>query len=122
MLRKRLLDEKFKMNEVVSVRELLETMGSSEIGLKEERGLSEEPCSNRAGLLSCEQDSNEHKIKIYPKDKRRTEKIMLYILVEAMLAAVILILIVWWTMFHGRERGEKKPAKETEVKKETSKE
>jgi len=47
---------------------------------------------------------------------------MLYILVEAMLAAAILILIVWWTMFHGRERGEKKPAKETEVKKETSKE
>jgi len=47
---------------------------------------------------------------------------MLYILVEALLAAFILILIVWWTMFHGRDKGEKKPSKEAEVKKETNKE
>jgi hypothetical protein len=33
---------------------------------------------------------------------------MLYILIEALLAGSILILIVWWTMFHGRPKGEKK--------------
>jgi hypothetical protein len=33
---------------------------------------------------------------------------MLYILMEALLAGSILVLIVWWTMFHGRHRGEKK--------------
>ena len=33
---------------------------------------------------------------------------MIYILIEALLAGSILVLIVWWTMFHGRTRGEKK--------------
>ena len=31
---------------------------------------------------------------------------MLLILLEALLALVVLILIVWWTMFSGRPRGE----------------
>jgi hypothetical protein len=36
------------------------------------------------------------------------DKGMGYILMEAFLAGSILVLIVWWTMFHGRDRGEKK--------------
>lgn len=31
---------------------------------------------------------------------------MLLILLEAMLALVVLVAIVWWTMFSGRKRGE----------------
>lgn len=31
---------------------------------------------------------------------------MLYILLEALLALVLLLLIVWWTMFSGRRKGE----------------
>jgi hypothetical protein len=33
---------------------------------------------------------------------------MLLILLEAMLALVLLVLIVWWTMFSGRKKGEPK--------------
>jgi hypothetical protein len=31
---------------------------------------------------------------------------MLFILLEALLALVLLVLIVWWTMFSGRKKGE----------------
>ena len=31
---------------------------------------------------------------------------MLVILLEALLALVVLVAIVWWTMFAGRKRGE----------------
>ena len=31
---------------------------------------------------------------------------MLVILLEALLALVVLVFIVWWTMFSGRKRGE----------------
>ncbi|WP_455554588.1 hypothetical protein [Comamonas sp.] len=31
------------------------------------------------------------------------------ILLEALLALLILVAIVWWTMFHGREKGELVP-------------
>lgn len=31
---------------------------------------------------------------------------MIYILLEACLAGMILVLIVWWTMFSGRSKGE----------------
>ena len=32
------------------------------------------------------------------------------ILLEALLALVVLIVIVWWTMFAGRQKGELPPA------------
>jgi len=31
---------------------------------------------------------------------------MIYIVLEAFLAGMILVLIVWWTMFAGRHKGE----------------
>jgi hypothetical protein len=31
---------------------------------------------------------------------------MLLILLEALLALLVLVLIVWWTMFSGRDKGE----------------
>jgi hypothetical protein len=34
-------------------------------------------------------------------------KRMLLILLEALGAGLILVLIVWWTMFHGRQGGER---------------
>lgn len=37
---------------------------------------------------------------------------MLLILLEALLALVVLVLIVWWTMFSGRPRGEPPRAEE----------
>ncbi len=36
------------------------------------------------------------------------------ILLEALLALVVLVAIVWWTMFSGRQRGELKPAEPQE--------
>jgi hypothetical protein len=33
---------------------------------------------------------------------------MLLILLEALLALVLILLIVWWTMFSGRDKGELK--------------
>ncbi|WP_395689581.1 hypothetical protein [Caenimonas koreensis] len=35
---------------------------------------------------------------------------MLLILLEALLALVLLIAIVWWTMFSGRKKGELPPS------------
>ncbi|CAA9443362.1 MAG: hypothetical protein AVDCRST_MAG51-3457 [uncultured Ramlibacter sp.] len=35
---------------------------------------------------------------------------MLLILLEALLALALLVLIVWWTMFSGRPRGERPEA------------
>ena len=39
---------------------------------------------------------------------------MWIILLEALAALVVLLLIVWWTMFSGRTRGELPPAPATE--------
>jgi hypothetical protein len=33
---------------------------------------------------------------------------MWVILLEALAALALLVLIVWWTMFHGRHRGERR--------------
>jgi hypothetical protein len=38
---------------------------------------------------------------------------MLLILLEALLALGVLILIVWWTMFSGRPKGEPPPDDDT---------
>lgn len=38
------------------------------------------------------------------------------ILLEALLALLILVGIVWWTMFHGRPRGEPESAPEPPAK------
>ena len=38
---------------------------------------------------------------------------MLLILLEALLALAVLVLIVWWTMFSGRPRGEPPPGDDT---------
>lgn len=37
---------------------------------------------------------------------KATKRIMLLILLEALLALVLLVGIVWWTMFSGRPKGE----------------
>ena len=39
---------------------------------------------------------------------------MLLILLEALLALALLILIVWWTMFSGRPKGERPSESETD--------
>jgi hypothetical protein len=38
--------------------------------------------------------------------RTRRKPFMLVILLEALLAMALLILIVWWTMFSGRKKGE----------------
>ena len=38
--------------------------------------------------------------------RSRREKFMTLILLEALLALLVLVLIVWWTMFSGRPKGE----------------
>jgi hypothetical protein len=40
--------------------------------------------------------------------KPRATNDMWVILLEALGALAALVLIVWWTMFHGRDRGERK--------------
>ena len=42
--------------------------------------------------------------------RSRRETFMTLILLEALLALAVLILIVWWTMFSGRPKGERKAA------------
>ena len=37
-------------------------------------------------------------------------RVMTLLLLEALLAMMVLIFIVWWTMFSGRKKGEIKPA------------
>ncbi|MET0310411.1 MAG: hypothetical protein ABW051_00020 [Burkholderiaceae bacterium] len=37
---------------------------------------------------------------------------MLLILLEALGALLLLVLIVWWTMFSGRDKGELRPEEE----------
>ena len=45
------------------------------------------------------------------------------ILLEALLALVLLVMIVWWTMFSGRDKGELKPDdKEERTNKSSNKE
>lgn len=39
---------------------------------------------------------------------------MVLILLEALLALLIFILIVWWTMFSGRSKGELPPPEKTD--------
>jgi cytoskeletal protein RodZ len=46
------------------------------------------------------------------KTRRRSVDVMGLILLEALLALVLLVAIVWWTMFSGRKRGELEPSKE----------
>ena len=41
--------------------------------------------------------------------RRRSVIFMGLILLEALLALVVLVAIVWWTMFSGRKRGEIQP-------------
>ncbi len=41
------------------------------------------------------------------------------ILLEALLALVLLVLIVWWTMFSGRKKGELVSEVETETNKQS---
>jgi hypothetical protein len=43
--------------------------------------------------------------------KRNGTWIMVLILLEALLALVLFVVIVWWTMFSGRNKGELPPAK-----------
>jgi hypothetical protein len=45
----------------------------------------------------------------------RKTTLMQLILLEALLALVVLVLIVWWTMFSGRPKGEP-PSREDEDK------
>jgi hypothetical protein len=41
---------------------------------------------------------------------------MLLILLEAMLALVLIVAIVWWTMFSGRKKGELVPDEDEDKK------
>jgi hypothetical protein len=53
-----------------------------------------------------------------PADDRATERNgrlrMALILLEALLALLLFVLIVWWTMFSGRSKGELPPADKTD--------
>lgn len=43
-----------------------------------------------------------------PMPCREEENVMWVILLEALGAGLLLVVIVWWTMFHGRNRGERR--------------
>ena len=51
-------------------------------------------------------------IKIKTRGTRK--RFMIYILLEAFLAGMILVVIVWWTMFSNRPGGEVKPEEKSE--------
>ena len=46
------------------------------------------------------------KINAAPRNRNRDTRFMTLILLEALGALVLLLLIVWWTMFSGRQKGE----------------
>lgn len=52
-----------------------------------------------------------------PKMRKPRSICMGLILLEALLALVLLVLIVWWTMFSGRKKGELVPEEESKTNK-----
>lgn len=46
--------------------------------------------------------------------RSKKENFMTLILLEALLALVVLVAIVWWTMFSGRPKGERARTDDTE--------
>jgi hypothetical protein len=68
-------------------------------------------CAVGGAFLGEEQAVNsQHTLKqMLPTMHDRRSFCMGLILLEALLALVLLVLIVWWTMFSGRDKGELKP-------------
>jgi len=64
------------------------------------------PVSLRVAGATFEHAASVPRIAAVPR-LRATDH-MWVILLEALGALVALVLIVWWTMFHGRDRGERK--------------
>jgi hypothetical protein len=68
-------------------------------------------CAVGGAFLGEEQAvKSQHTLKqMLPTMHDRRSFCMGLILLEALLALVLLVLIVWWTMFSGRDKGELKP-------------
>ena len=63
------------------------------------------------GATTLAQPASSAPPRIAANRKGRTRKArsdMWVILLEALAALALLVLIVWWTMFHGRHRGERR--------------
>jgi hypothetical protein len=70
-----------------------------------------EGCATGGAFLGKEQavKSQHTMMQMLPTIHDRRSFCMGLILLEALLALVLLVLIVWWTMFSGRDKGELKP-------------
>jgi hypothetical protein len=70
-----------------------------------------EGCATDGAFLGKEQavKSQHNMMQMLPTIHDRRSFCMGLILLEALLALVLLVLIVWWTMFSGRDKGELKP-------------
>ena len=99
--------------------------GGAEVALLETTG-----GTKRGGVVGCAFFGEEQAVKsqhtlkqMLPKMHERRRFCMGLILLEALLALVLLVLIVWWTMFSGRDKGELKPDdKEERANKSSNKE
>jgi hypothetical protein len=75
--------------------------------------------SGRCRLLGAVHDDNSPAQKastIKNNTQGRRKRFMIYILLEAFLAGMILVVIVWWTMFSNRPGGEIQDAAKDEPK------
>jgi hypothetical protein len=85
--------------------------GAATTAATSEAGGGVEGCATGGAFLGKEQavKSQHTMMQMLPTIHDRRSFCMGLILLEALLALVLLVLIVWWTMFSGRDKGELKP-------------
>jgi hypothetical protein len=88
-----------------------ETEGSSSGGADEHPGKVPRMASDKAAVAPFQRANKADRLNTNGADR---ESCMGLILLEALLALVVLALIVWWTMFSGRDKGELPPSDKRE--------
>jgi hypothetical protein len=82
-------------------------VGADGLGELVELGGGERGLGGKGGGRGTAQETSMPTIASIHNDFSIRYKRMLLILLEALGAGLILVLIVWWTMFHGRQGGER---------------
>jgi hypothetical protein len=85
--------------------------GSSSGGADEHPGKVPRMASDKATAAPLQRANQADRLNTNGADR---ESCMGLILLEALLALVVLALIVWWTMFSGRDKGELPPSDKRE--------
>ncbi len=73
-------------------------------------GLAQEAKNKAVAIMAAQRPSGRRVLVLFQKD------VMTLLLLEALGALLLLLFIVWWTMFSGRKRGELKVDEESTAK------